>query len=237
MHPLRRVGGRGLLVEGVAVDAVGHPLHRQRPAFEMGQQQVRDVVVVGEEVALGVALLGPERLVQVGDAELPLGQVHPPRVAVLAGREGSGELDREGGPPGAPLPRGHGAMVAISSRGRGAGWWRVVGHPADLNRHGEAVPLNRVGSVPRKAVDNVAPGLCFFSLFVMQPDGLFGEGLRASHPARCHRVGGDRGHAARPLAAGRAGAADGARQVLRPLPLLLHVRGEEGERAASSSFR
>ena len=66
--PIRGVGRRGLLVEEGAGDAVGHPLHRERPLAQVREDELGDVEVVGEDVALRVALLGPEDLVEVGQA-------------------------------------------------------------------------------------------------------------------------------------------------------------------------
>ena len=98
MDPVRRVGRRRLLVEVGAADPVGHPLHRERPPLEVRQQQVRDVEVVRDQIALRVALVGPEDLVEVGEPELPLGQLDPPCVALaFAGLERTRELNCEGG--------------------------------------------------------------------------------------------------------------------------------------------
>ena len=97
VDPVRRVRRRRLLVEVGAVDAVGHPLHRERPPLEVRQQQVRDVEVVGDQIALRVPLVGPEDLVEVGEPELPLGQLDPPCVALaFTGLERPRELNREG---------------------------------------------------------------------------------------------------------------------------------------------
>ena len=94
-----------------------------------GSSSSPDVEVVGDDVAFRDALVRPEDLVEVGEAELPVGELEPPHIAVLARREGDRELDREGGPPGAPLPRGHGAMVAVlrtaADRTRGSGLRRL----------------------------------------------------------------------------------------------------------------
>ncbi len=82
--PLRRVRRRRLLVEERSRDPVGHPLHRERALAQVRQDQLGDVEVVGEEVALRVALVGPEDLVEVRQAELAAVGLHPPCVAALA---------------------------------------------------------------------------------------------------------------------------------------------------------
>ena len=67
-HPVRRVRGRLLLVEVAAGDAVRHPFHGQRPSRQIRDDAAGDVEVVGDQVALRVALVGPEHLVQVRQA-------------------------------------------------------------------------------------------------------------------------------------------------------------------------
>ena len=52
-------------------------------SLEVGEQQVGDVEVVGEQVALRVALLGPEDLREVRQPQLPLGERHPPDLGGL----------------------------------------------------------------------------------------------------------------------------------------------------------
>ena len=81
-EPVRRVRGRRLLVEGLAVDAVGHPLHRERMVGQVRHDQLADVEVVVQQVALGVALVGPEDLREVGQAKLATVHLEPPRIAV-----------------------------------------------------------------------------------------------------------------------------------------------------------
>src|SRR3990170_2018584 len=81
--PLRRVRGRGLLVEVRAGDPVGHPLHRER--------------------AVG----------QVRQAELAPLHLQPPGVAALLGPERRRELDGERAVAGASLPRRHRPSVAV----------------------------------------------------------------------------------------------------------------------------
>ena len=60
--PVRRVRRSVLLVELVSRHTVRHPLHRERTFGEVGEDQLGDVVVVGEQVALGVAVVRPEDL-------------------------------------------------------------------------------------------------------------------------------------------------------------------------------
>jgi hypothetical protein len=110
--PLRGVRRRRLLVEELTVHAVRHPLHRQRAFREVGEDQLRGVVVIGEEVALRVALLGPEHLVQVGEAQLPAAGLEPPVLAAALRRERLRERHRER--LGGLLPCGHAGMVAVS---------------------------------------------------------------------------------------------------------------------------
>jgi hypothetical protein len=56
-QPLGGVGRDLLLVEGLAGQAVGHPLHGQGPVAQVGQEQAGHVPVVGEQVALGDAVV------------------------------------------------------------------------------------------------------------------------------------------------------------------------------------
>src|SRR5581483_5625817 len=51
-------------------DAVRVHVRRQRPVAEVGDEQLAEADVVGDEVALGVALVGPEDLVEVGELDL-----------------------------------------------------------------------------------------------------------------------------------------------------------------------
>lgn len=63
--PLRRI----LLIEVLALDPVGVARQHDGPVGQVGQQPRRDAAVVLDQVALGVALLGPEHLVEVGQAD------------------------------------------------------------------------------------------------------------------------------------------------------------------------
>ena len=63
--------GRLLLEEVLPLPAVGVPAHRERAPREMGDEHLCNVPVIGKEVALRDSLLGPEGLVQIGQAELP----------------------------------------------------------------------------------------------------------------------------------------------------------------------
>src|SRR5262245_7294643 len=63
--PLRRVIGRVFLVKRVAVNSVRETLKDQRTIEQMRNQVWRDLVVVGNEIALGVTVFWPEDLVQV----------------------------------------------------------------------------------------------------------------------------------------------------------------------------
>ena len=111
--PVGNVRGRRLLVEEGPLDAVGHPLHRERAPDEVREDQLGGVEVVRDEVALGVALGRPEDLVEVREAELAALDLEPPRVAVLPRVERARELDRERRTAGGLLPRGHDSMLAV----------------------------------------------------------------------------------------------------------------------------
>ena len=73
--PVGREARRVLLEEGLARDAVGIARHHQRPVAEIRQQPGSDGAVVGDQVALGVAVLGPEDLLEVGELEGQLAAV------------------------------------------------------------------------------------------------------------------------------------------------------------------
>src|SRR5205085_9287566 len=61
--------GCALLVKRLAADAVREPLHHERPIGDRRQQEWRHASVVRHEVALGVATLRKESLVEIGDVE------------------------------------------------------------------------------------------------------------------------------------------------------------------------
>src|SRR5207244_6294620 len=61
---------RIFLEEGLARDAIGVTRQHDRPVFQVGQQPWRDRPVIIDQVPLGVALLGPEYLVEVGELDL-----------------------------------------------------------------------------------------------------------------------------------------------------------------------
>ena len=65
LHPLRAVRGALLLVEELALDAVGVALHGQRPAVQVRDQDRRHARVVVDHLALGEAGLRIEDLVEV----------------------------------------------------------------------------------------------------------------------------------------------------------------------------
>ena len=62
--------GRLLLEEVLALPAVGIALHRERASSEVRDEHLGDVAVVRDQVALRDPLVGPERLVQIRQAEL-----------------------------------------------------------------------------------------------------------------------------------------------------------------------
>ena len=97
MDPVRRMGGSGLLVEERPSAPSGMRFIVSGRPCEMGADQVGDVPVVREEVALRVSLVRPEDLVQVGEAEVASVDLDPPRVPVLPGLERFRQLEREGG--------------------------------------------------------------------------------------------------------------------------------------------
>jgi hypothetical protein len=68
--PLGAVAGAALLVEVLALDPVGIALQGQRPAAQVGQQDLADAGVPVDQLALGEARLGVEHLVEVGKFEL-----------------------------------------------------------------------------------------------------------------------------------------------------------------------
>ena len=75
LDPLGPVRGRLLLVEVLAVDAVGIALEGQRAVVQVREHDRRDPGVVRDEVALGEPRLGVQDLVPVGDLQPPpLGQ-------------------------------------------------------------------------------------------------------------------------------------------------------------------
>ncbi len=69
LDPVRDVGRRLLLEEALALPAVRVALHRERPLAQVRDENLGDVAVVGEELALRDPLLGPERLVEVRELE------------------------------------------------------------------------------------------------------------------------------------------------------------------------
>ena len=74
--PRRR---RALHEERLAVGAVGIALHHHRPVGEVRQQDVGDVGVVLQQVALGDAEPRPERLREVGEPDLAVADRERPR--------------------------------------------------------------------------------------------------------------------------------------------------------------
>src|SRR5256885_10433757 len=55
--------------EALPGDAVGEWLHRERPVAQPRDQVWRDLGVVADEVGLGVAVLGPEDLLEVREPD------------------------------------------------------------------------------------------------------------------------------------------------------------------------
>ena len=81
LGPRRR---RALHEERLAGGAVGIALHHHRPIDQVRQQHRRDVGVVLQQVALGEAELGPERLVEVGQLDFAVAEDDG---RILAGRD------------------------------------------------------------------------------------------------------------------------------------------------------
>src|SRR5439155_17512097 len=105
--------GRLLLVKELAGDAVRHPLHGEGPTGQVREDAGGDVEVVGDQIPLRVTLVGPEDLVQVGQAKLMPVHTHPPVFALLLDRKRRGEFHVEGWSR--PVLSCHDAIV---SRGR-----------------------------------------------------------------------------------------------------------------------
>src|SRR6266516_7507550 len=108
--PVGDVRWRRLLVEMRTGDAVWHPLHRERPAGEVRDDELGDVEVVRDQIAIRVALVGPEHLVEVRKPELAALDLEPPGVPVPAGGEGPRHIEREGLRPRA-FPARHESML------------------------------------------------------------------------------------------------------------------------------
>ena len=90
-HPLGGVGLRVLLVEELTVNAVGHPLERQRSVLDVGDHRGGDVEVVREQIAFGEPFFRPVDLVEVRQPQLALAGARVPVLPPLNG----GELHRE----------------------------------------------------------------------------------------------------------------------------------------------
>jgi len=79
VHGLQPLGvrhGHALLVEEVALDAVGMPLHLHRPALDVVQHVRREIRVVLDEISLRQPRRGEEHLLEVGDRDLTLADTH-----------------------------------------------------------------------------------------------------------------------------------------------------------------
>ena len=76
LEPLRMGHGHALLVEEVALDAVGVSLHLHRPSGDVVKDRLGNVDVVLDEVAFGQAHLGKEDLLEIGDLDLAAGDEH-----------------------------------------------------------------------------------------------------------------------------------------------------------------
>ena len=76
LEPLGMRYGHALLIEEVALDAVGVTLHLHRTSRHVVEDSVGDVDVVLDEVALRQAHLGEEDLVEIGDLDLTAGDKH-----------------------------------------------------------------------------------------------------------------------------------------------------------------
>ena len=70
LDPVRHVRRGVLLEEALPLPAVRIALHRERPPVEMRDEDLGDVPVVRNEIALGDPFVGPERLVEVRQAKL-----------------------------------------------------------------------------------------------------------------------------------------------------------------------
>jgi hypothetical protein len=82
------VHGRALLVEELALDPVGVALQRHRPAAQVRQQDLGEVGVGVDQVALGEADRGIEDLGEVGDGQLAI--LDPEARFLLVDRLGGG---------------------------------------------------------------------------------------------------------------------------------------------------
>ena len=126
LDPVRGVLGQVLLVEGLAADPVGIAQQVRGPLPEVGQQVLRDAVVVADQVALGVAEVGPEDLVQVREPDRAGGLA----LRALAGESGEQVVSRG---VRSALRRNPEAVLARSGRG-GTSAKRCVRAPGDRPR-------------------------------------------------------------------------------------------------------
>ena len=73
--------GRLVLIERLAVDAVGIALHDERAVVHDGKDVRRDAHVVAHQIALGDFQLRPEHFAQIADLQrLPIGKPQRPRI-------------------------------------------------------------------------------------------------------------------------------------------------------------
>ena len=70
LHPQRRVLGRVLLVEVLAINPLREAFERQRSVAQMRQNHLRDFGVERDHLALGESALGKVNLVHIRDCQL-----------------------------------------------------------------------------------------------------------------------------------------------------------------------
>jgi hypothetical protein len=85
LQPLGRAVRHALLKERLSVDAVDPALHHGRPVAQAAHDGVGALDVVVDEVELGQAALGEERLARVAHAHLAPGDVDRRGVRLLGG--------------------------------------------------------------------------------------------------------------------------------------------------------
>ncbi len=149
LDPLRHVRRRVLLEEALALPAVRIALHRERPTAQVRDEDLGDVPVVRDQVALRDPLVGPERLVEVREPELPFPPLHHGRKrSVLAAHVGCLACPRAaGGTRGrAACPRASTPRTRPRRRARGSTQTTSrATHTGHLRRLGEG----RVGALER----------------------------------------------------------------------------------------
>ncbi len=118
VNPGRPRGRRALLVEELAVDAVGIADEHVRPIAVRAKRSVGDSQVVADEIELGVAGLGKENLAGVRDWNLA--SAHLDDFLLDLARHLDMLTGGPGGPPSRVLAILDWLTYALSARGRGA---------------------------------------------------------------------------------------------------------------------